>query len=62
MDGQKQLLAAILVKENGSFKILSISSFSEAIMQEFSDAKFQVLQENIKAEFAQAENPQGAAH
>lgn len=62
MDGQKQLLAAILVKENGSFKILSISSFSEAIMQEFSDAKFQVLEENIKAEFAQAEKAQGAAH
>lgn len=61
MDGQKQLLAAILVKENGSFKILSISSFSEAIMQEFSDAKFKVLEENIKAEFAQAEKTQGAA-
>lgn len=55
MDGQKQLLAGILVKENGSFKILSISSFSEAIMQEFSDAKFKVLEENIKAEFEQAE-------
>lgn len=62
MDGQKQLLAAVLVKENDSFKILSISSFSESIMQEFSDAKFKVLEENIRAEFAQAEKTQGAPH
>lgn len=62
MDGQKQLLAAILVKENGAFKILSISSFSEAIMQEFTEAKFKVLEENIKAEFEQAEKAQAAAH
>lgn len=60
MDGQKQLLAAILVKENGTFKILSLSSFSEAIMQEFSDAKFKVLEENIKTEFENAENRQAA--
>lgn len=54
-DGKKQLLAAILVNENGKFKILSISSYTEANMQDFSDAKFMVLEENIKAQFEQAE-------
>lgn len=56
MGGQKQLNAALLVKENNQFKVLSISILSEQELQEFSEAKFKALEENIKIQFDKMES------